>query len=110
MSFAGGHLNLKTLFPVAVVLGLLVPVIGFGAGNADDQPVRPPLSPDEQLHKRILESLAGIRDPKAPTQQTLHGPELSDREKVIQVVGRLGFGPRPGEVDEILKNGGWQMW
>ena len=76
----------------------------------DDQPQRRPLTEQEQLHKRIIESLAGLRDPKAPKLQTLHGPELSDREKVIQVLSRLGFGPKPGEVDEVLKTGGWQAW
>ena len=109
MSFAGGRW--KTIFVLSVVsvLGLGLPLFDV-ARAADDQPVRKPLSEDEQLRKRILESLAGIRDPKAPKQQTLHGPELSDREKVTHVLGRLGFGPKPGEIDEVLKRGGWQSW
>ncbi len=109
MSFAGGHW--KAIFGVLAVsvLGLGLP-FSIIARAADNLPVRKPLSEDEQLRKRILESLAGVRDPKAPKQQTLHGPELSDREKVIHVLGRLGFGPKPGEIDEVLKRGGWQTW
>src|SRR5579864_615937 len=76
----------------------------------DDQPQKRPMTEQEQLHKRILESLAGLRDPKAPQVQTLHGPELSDREKVVHVLTRLGFGPKPGEIEEVLKTGGWQSW
>jgi uncharacterized protein (DUF1800 family) len=45
-----------------------------------------------------------------PKAKTLVGPELTDREKVIQVLNRLSFGPRPGEVDAVLNNGGWQNW
>jgi len=45
-----------------------------------------------------------------PKAKTLIGPELSDREKVIQALNRLSFGPRPGEVDAVLNNGGWQQW
>ena len=76
----------------------------------DDQPTKKPLTEDQILNKRILESLAGVRDPKAPKIQTLKGPELTDREKVIHVLTRLGFGARPGEIDQVLKNGGWEAW
>jgi len=80
------------------------------AADDDNQPVKKPLTEDQLLRKRINESLAGLRDPKAPQIQTLKGPDLTDREKVIHVLGRLGFGARPGEVDEVLKNGGWEAW
>ena len=73
-------------------------------------PLRSPSPKIRRLNKRILESLAGVRDPKAPKIQTLRGPELTDREKVIHVLTRLGFGAKPGEVDQILKNGGWEAW
>lgn len=45
-----------------------------------------------------------------PTPQTLAGPELSDREKVIHVMNRLGYGPRPGEVDRVAQEEGWKGW
>jgi uncharacterized protein (DUF1800 family) len=110
MSFSAGPLKRLALLIAVGAIVIAGPVIAISHGADDDQPVRKPLSPDDQLHKRILESLAGIRDPKAPKQQTLHGPDLTDREKAIQVLNRLGFGPRPGEVDDVLKTGGWQAW
>jgi hypothetical protein len=95
-------------------LGVLfiIVAVGFVSAQAtdDNQPQKRSLSEQEQLHKRILDSLAGLRDPKAPKVQTLHGPELSEREKVIQVLSRLGFGPKPGEIDQVLESGGWQAW
>lgn len=112
MSLAGWTLKPRTFLLGAVLLAIAIPATAQRAATADDpnQPVRKDLTPDQQLRKRILESLGGIRDPKAPKQQSLHGPELSDREKVIHVLGRLGFGPKPGEIDEVLKTGGWQAW
>src|SRR5579859_6353155 len=109
MSFAGGRRKAVLISIVALILGAGLPFLST-VRAADDLPDKKPLTEDEQLRKRILESLAGIRDPKAPKLQTLHGPELSDREKVIHVMGRLGFGPQPGEIDEVLKRGGWQAW
>ncbi|HSZ55741.1 MAG TPA: DUF1800 domain-containing protein [Tepidisphaeraceae bacterium] len=96
------------VWTLLLLLCLFVPASAQAAD--DDQPERRPLTEQELLRKRINESLAGVRDPKAPKIQTLHGPELSDREKVVHVLSRLGFGPTPGEVDEVLKTGGWQAW
>jgi uncharacterized protein (DUF1800 family) len=45
-----------------------------------------------------------------PTPQTLSGPELSAREKVIHVLNRLAYGPRPGEVDRIAAEEGADGW
>src|SRR5438105_3081654 len=45
-----------------------------------------------------------------PTPQTLSGPELTAREKVIHVLNRLAFGPRPGEVDRIAAEEGADGW
>src|SRR5579871_2504717 len=109
MPFAGGRLKLIGWLIAAMVGGLGLPPTGI-AQVADDQPVKKAPTEDELLRKRILESLAGIRDPKAPKLQTLHGPELSEREKAIHVLSRLGFGPTPGEIDDVLKTGGWQAW
>ena len=60
-----------------------------------------------------LELEAGARSDarKAPTAEALNGPPLNDREKLLQVMARMSFGPRPGEVDRILKEeGGWKAW
>jgi len=114
MSFAGRRLKPVSWVLTAVLLPLLAAPLAVtaqkAAADGPNQPARKELTPDQQLRKRILDSLGGIRDPKAPKQQTLHGPDLSDREKVIHVLGRLGFGPKPGEIDEVLKTGGWQAW
>ncbi len=49
----------------------------------------------------------GIEPPKP---RTLVGPDLSDREKVTHMFNRLSFGPRPGEVDHVLKEEGIEGW
>lgn len=61
---------------------------------------------------RQLETQSGVRTKAAegPDVQALKGPPLSDREKVIHVLNRLSFGPRPGEVDNVLAEGGWGKW
>ena len=59
-----------------------------------------------------LELEAGARSDarKGPTAEVLNGPPLNDREKLLQVMSRMSFGPRPGEVDRILKEGDWKAW
>jgi uncharacterized protein (DUF1800 family) len=70
------------------------------------------LSPEDALRIRIMESQAGLRTniAKAPHSETIVGPNLEDREKVEQAVNRMSFGARPGEVDAIINNGGWETW
>src|SRR5688572_174864 len=59
-----------------------------------------------------LELEAGARSDarKAPTVEALNGPPLNDREKLLQVMSRMSFGARPGEVDRILKESNWKDW
>ncbi len=59
-----------------------------------------------------LELEAGARTDarKAPTAEALNGPPLSEREMLLQAMSRMSFGPRPGEVDRILKEGDWKAW
>ena len=45
-----------------------------------------------------------------PKTTTLLGPELTDRERVLQALNRLAFGPKPGQIEDVLKNGGWEQW
>ena len=63
---------------------------------------------------RLLEmqALARSRAAAAPGSETLSGPPLEDREKVLQALNRMGFGPKPGEVEEILEMGAdpWLVW
>ena len=51
-----------------------------------------------------------VRGLEPPKPKTLVGPDLTDREKVTHALSRLSFGPRPGEVDQILKEEGYQGW
>jgi uncharacterized protein (DUF1800 family) len=94
---------------------LFIPVSLF-ADDTDGNPDAPELghhklTPEESLRIRILESQAGLRTGITKAQsETIVGPNLDDREKVIQALNRLSFGPRPGEVDQILNNGGWEAW
>ena len=98
-------------FVIWGMLGLTL-VMRPSLSSADDeqnQPVHRKLTPEELLRKRIAESLAGLRDSRAPHSETLVGPELNDREKAEHVLDRLSYGARPGEVDDVLKMG-WQAW
>ena len=107
---AWGRIHHVSRFAICLLLILTSAAFVSAQATDENEPQKRPLTEQEQLHKRILESLAGLRDPKAPQVKTLHGPELSEREKVIHVLSRLGFGPRPGEIDQVLESGGWQAW
>jgi uncharacterized protein (DUF1800 family) len=76
----------------------------------DGQAPKKHLSPDELLRKRIAEAMSGRRDVSTPRSATLIGPDLNDREKIMHVLDRMSFGAKPGQVDEILKNGGYKAW
>ena len=83
-----------------------------GATPSGQQP-RPGKISEEDLRKlRQLEVKSGVRTKAAegPEVQTLKGPPLNDREKVIHVLNRMSFGPRPGEVDKVLAGGGYEKW
>lgn len=85
-------------------------------GNPDYVPRRHRMSDEELGRLRMLEIKSGaFRDAKnAPGSTTLIGPPLSDREKVQHALNRLSFGPKPGQVEKILLEGGttdqWQTW
>src|SRR5438477_12315270 len=51
-----------------------------------------------------------VRGLEPPKPKTLVGPDLTDRERVIHVLNRMSFGFKPGEVDHIVQEGGWQAW
>ena len=80
------------------------------ADDEDNNPAHKKLTPEEILSKRIAEAMSGRRDISTPKSTVLVGPDLSEREKVMHVLDRLSFGAKPGEVDEILKNGGYKAW
>jgi hypothetical protein len=62
------------------------------------------------LMRLELESGSRTDARKAPSAEALNGPPLSEREKLVQVMSRMSFGPRPGEIDRVLKEGDWKAW
>src|SRR6185437_14107952 len=99
-----GHLVLLAIF---AVLFSVHPASVFAG---DDQMPKKHLTPDELLRKRIAEAMSGRRDITTPHSQILVGPDLTDAEKVMHVLDRMSFGAKPGQVEEILKNGGYKAW
>jgi len=102
---------------------ILIPLSLFAQSqpkpNPDSRPApsgqqpKPGKVSESDLNKiRQLEVKSGARTKaaEAPEVQALKGPPLNDREKVIHVLSRLAFGPRPGEVDKVLAAGGWEKW
>jgi len=98
------------------MLAISVPV----ARAADDQDPDDPalkkqgkkMTQEQLIRIRIaeLESGAIAESMKSPETVVLSGPPLTDREKVVHVLNRLSFGWRPGEIDEVVKDGGWEKW
>jgi uncharacterized protein (DUF1800 family) len=96
----------------AVCLALVAPAALAQSNPPAGQP-RPGKISEADLRKlRELEVKSGARTKAAesPTVQALKGPPLNDREKVIHVLNRMSFGPRPGQVDKVLADGGWEKW
>ena len=77
--------------------------------RADDDPA--PRRRVKTLQERILEVQSGRHDqdlhPSGP--KTLAGADLSDRERAVHTLNRLAFGPVPGQVEEVEKQG-WLAW
>ena len=94
---------------IAAVAFAVVPDVRAQSGQ---QPKPGKISEEDLRKLRQLEVKSGVRTKaaEAPTVQALKGPPLSDREKVIHVLNRMSFGPRPGEVDKVVADGGWEKW
>lgn len=77
---------------------------------------KPRITQEELGRLRLLEIQSGaFREAhKDPGSQQLVGPPLSDREKVMHVMNRLAFGPKQGDVEKVLLEGGmtdqWKGW
>jgi uncharacterized protein (DUF1800 family) len=107
----------RVRFPIASAFCILasliiVPSVVIGADDDNNPPPPRHKKESDSLRNRILKIQAGIEadknKPARPADFT--GPELSDREKVMQAVNRMSFGVTAGEVDAILEKGGWQVW
>src|SRR3569623_52656 len=104
--------TLKRVLLVAVCATLGVALAP--AGQADDIDQNDPalrkagkgkMTPEQLVRIRIAELEGGAiaESLKTPESQTLVGPPLSEREKVVHVFNRLAFGPKPGDIDETSK-------
>ena len=100
------------------ICALAVLAAAPAGASAQGQPVAPgqpkpgKISEADLQKLKMLELKSGARTKaaEAPEVQTLKGAPLTEREKVIHVLNRLSFGPRPGEVDKVLAEGGWEKW
>ncbi|MEX2213483.1 MAG: DUF1800 family protein, partial [Phycisphaeraceae bacterium] len=70
------------------------------------------LTAEQALRVRILEIESGERAfaNRVPDSQIIVGPPLDEREQIVHVMNRMAFGARLGDVDELLKQGGWISW
>jgi uncharacterized protein (DUF1800 family) len=84
-------------------------VVQLNVTRADDDPA--PRKRAKTLQERILEVQSGRHDQdlKKDRPTAFVGPDLSDREKTVQALNRLSFGPVPGQVEEVEKKG-WLAW
>src|SRR4051812_26113827 len=98
----------------AMFVAAAIPTLAAPAASSTpaDQPKPGKISEQDLIKLRQLEVQSGVRTKaaEAPTVQTIKGPPLTDREKVVHVLNRLAFGPRPGQVDKVLAEGGWEKW
>ena len=109
---------------VAIVVSA-VPFFGSAPVQAQDnggvenyQPRKKARISEAELGRlRMLEIQSGaFREAhKDPGSQQLVGPPLSEREKVMHVMNRLAFGPKQGDVEKVLLEGGsltdqWKSW
>jgi uncharacterized protein (DUF1800 family) len=51
-----------------------------------------------------------VRGLEPPKPQTLAGPDLTDREKVIHVFNRMSFGAHAAQIDHVVKEEGYKGW
>ena len=99
---------------VALFCTALPPTVAAQEGDAPARSSKPSnkISEEDLRKLRQLEVQGGVRTKaaEAPTVQALKGPPLNERERVIHVLNRMSFGPRPGQVDKVLGDGGWEKW
>ena len=108
--FSKSHLRRGLRIAAAAVALAAFVLTPFAMGQGQPKPGK--ISEEDLRKIKQLETKSGARTKaaEAPEVQALKGPPLEDREKVIHVLNRLSFGPRPGEVDKVIAEGGWEKW
>ena len=83
----------------ALLLMLLVPALPLRAQVQSED-----AAPPDAVQQRAAHTFAahGAAKPKPPARFA----PLTPRERVVQLLDRFTFGPRPGEVDRVLAQGG----
>ena len=94
----------------AACLIVCVGLLSYGLTRASDDNIPPPVH-HKTLRERILEVQAGMNelDKGKEGPKTFIGPDLTEREKAIQALARMSFGPVPGEIDAVAEKG-WLAW
>jgi len=71
---------------------------------------------EAEQERRIRELGVGATDRSSPNRSSRRisaeenaGEALSEREAVVHVLNRMAFGPRPGQVEEVMAMG-WEAW
>ena len=73
--------------------------------------VRGQVGDDPDQERRIRElavgasSKAGTDSPERIVAEEDQGAPLTERERAVHVLNRMAFGPRPGQVDQVLESG-----
>jgi uncharacterized protein (DUF1800 family) len=89
--------------------------------GAKEAGVKPPsqaenhtkLTAADALRVRMLEIESGERSfaNRPPERiEIIQGAPLDEREQIVHILSRMAFGARPGEIDELMKQGGWLSW
>jgi uncharacterized protein (DUF1800 family) len=88
----------------------LLMLFAFALGPAD---VRGQLGDDPDEQRRIRELGVGASNNDATKRRRAepiaaeddHGPPLTERQRAVHALNRMAFGPRPGQVDQVLEIG-----
>jgi uncharacterized protein (DUF1800 family) len=84
------------------MLLLAAPVGASFAQLANDDAAQ--VDPAQQRAARTFAAHGAVARPK-PIAKTVVGAPLTPRERVVQLLDRFTFGPRPGDVDRVLAQG-----
>jgi uncharacterized protein (DUF1800 family) len=107
------HPSLRPRFLFILAGGLafaLVFAIPFAAQRqpATNQPAPPLLSPDlpaGAFDERLIPLPANASTSGRSRRATASIPELTEEQKILHLLNRAGFGPRPGDIERVRRMG-----